>query len=283
LGFRDSLTCYPLTLLGLCPSRMVTATFVLPFYPFAKACQSATALSAAQFVCQDIIPVIGCPKIITSDNGTHFINDLWKALFKYLKIKHHIIPPYTPEHNPFVERFNGTLQYSLYKMVYHAGLENSTWCQFIPSVLFGYRVRCLPDKKYSPFYLLYGVDPVLPVDIINSSEIIKFSLDSRIVELDPLFANRYGLVRGAVHNDNIPDFIVGSFVWLLDNRLRKGFTKLPKFTPRYTGPFRIEAVKDHHQYVLEGQDGRKSIPIHVSRLIPFIPRWDTSGLSGGVS
>jgi hypothetical protein len=75
-------------------------------------------------------------------------------------------------------------------------------------VLFGYRIRRIPDQKHSPFYLLYGVEPTLPIDIKSGSDVVKFSIASRLVELNPLFALRHDLIRSEKHNDEIPKFIV---------------------------------------------------------------------------
>jgi hypothetical protein len=260
-------------------------TAILPSirYPFAKAVPSATAKEAMLFLVSDVIPFIGCPRRIVSDQGSHFNNNTFSLLCDYLKIKHKMMPAYTPELNPFVERFNQTLQYSLFKMVYHSLLSTSDWTQFIPSVIFYYRVRRCPDLKYSPFFLLFGTQPTLPIDLQDTSSILFRSLDSRIIELDPLFAIRYDLIRTPNSSDNIPIFILDNIVWLLDSQIRKKNFKLAKFQPRYIGPYKISSVLPHNMYVLRSQTGEISKPIHVSRLIPFIPRSVTSDLQGGVS
>jgi hypothetical protein len=265
-------------------SYIITAVLPAIRYPFAKAVKTTTAKEAAIFLTQDVIPFIGCPKILISDEGSHFNNNLISLLCEYLKIKHQMIPAYTPEWNPFVERFNQTIQFSLFKMVYLSQQSTDNWIQFIPAVLFGYRVRICPDLKFSPYFLLFGIQPTLPIDLdSDSTSIVLPSLDSRLLELDPLLAIRLNLIRSSQSSDSHTTFNVGDFVWLLDPKLRKRSLKLAKFQPRYIGPYQISEVLSQHRYILKSQIDEFSKPIHASRIIPFVPRLLTSDFEGGVS
>ncbi len=59
----------------------------------------------------------GCTKVLISDQGREFVNDINKNLLAQLKTDHRISTAYHPQTNGLVERFNQTLQRSLVKMV----------------------------------------------------------------------------------------------------------------------------------------------------------------------
>lgn len=169
-------------------------------------------------------------------------------------------------------------------MVYLSQQSTDNWIQFIPAVLFGYRVRICPDLKFSPYFLLFGIQPTLPIDLdSDSTSIVLPYLDSRLLELDPLLAIRLNLIRSSQSSDSHTTFNVGDFVWLLDPKLRKRSLKLAKFQPRYIGPYQISEVLSQHRYILKSQIDEFSKPIHASRIIPFVPRLLTSDFEGGVS
>ena len=67
---------------------------------------------------------------------------------------------YHPQTDGLVERLNKTLTTMLAKTVNRGGKD---WDQCLPFVLFVYRAS---QQQSTPFYLLYGQDPRLPVDAI---------------------------------------------------------------------------------------------------------------------
>lgn len=68
---------------------------------------------------------------------------------------------YHPQTNGLVKRFNRTLSNVLAKTV-AAGGKN--WNECLPYVLFAYRASPQESTGESPFFLLYGRDPQLPID-----------------------------------------------------------------------------------------------------------------------
>lgn len=107
----------------------------------------------------------GVPKKIQSDQGREFVNSLGEHLFELTGVKHIISSAYHPQTNGLVERFNQTLQRSLLKMI---GKNENHWEDFLESVLFAYRTSRQASTKYSPFYVMYGREPRLPVDLLIS-------------------------------------------------------------------------------------------------------------------
>ena len=110
----------------------------------------------------------GIPKRIQSDQGREFVNSLNDHLFKSTGVHHIILSAYHPQTNGLDERFNQTLQRALLKMIDE---NQSDWDKYLDSVLFAYCTSKQASTKFSPFFLLYGREPVLPVKLIFSKEV----------------------------------------------------------------------------------------------------------------
>ena len=106
------------------------------------------------------------PKQIRTDQGSEFTNNLMQRLLSRMNIQHRQTCPYYPQANGHVERFNRTLVDCLSKQCH---LEPSRWDTFIEGTLFAYRTSRVEDVGLSPFQMMYGRDPVLPIHILQSS------------------------------------------------------------------------------------------------------------------
>ena len=95
---------------------ILVATDYLTKWPEAKAMREANANNVVDFIYREIICRHGCPKIILSDRGTHFRNQIVDGLCKRFEIKHKLSSPYHPQTNGLVERFNRTLCETLAKI-----------------------------------------------------------------------------------------------------------------------------------------------------------------------
>ena len=105
----------------------------------------------------------GLPKKVQSDQGKEFVNSLNDKLFKLTGVQHIISTAYHPQTNGLDERFNQTLQRALLKMVQE---NENQWDKYLDSVLFAYRTSKQASTQFSPFYLMYGREPCLPVDLL---------------------------------------------------------------------------------------------------------------------
>jgi hypothetical protein len=51
------------------------------------------------------------------------------------------------------------------------GKNEDQWESYLESVLFAYRTSKQASTKYSPFFVMYGREPRLPVDLLVSDEV----------------------------------------------------------------------------------------------------------------
>ena len=146
---------------------IIVAIDYLTKWPEAKALKEATAEKTADFIYKEIICRHGCPKIILTDRGTHFNNQMIQELCKNFEIEHKLSSPYHPQTNGLVERFNRTLCETLAKVIE----KENQWDNFIEEALFAYRTRKQSVTQNTPFFLTYGREAKLPIDRIFEKEI----------------------------------------------------------------------------------------------------------------
>ena len=160
---------------------ILVVTDYLTKWPEAKAMKEATAKNVIEFIYQEIICRHGCPRVILSDRGTHFRNELVDGLCEKFEIKHKLSSPYHPQTNGLVERFNRTLCEGLAKVTE----KENEWDKYIESVLFAYRTNKHNTTKRIPFFMVYGREATLPLNDKDQNEEVseKESLLKRIYEI----------------------------------------------------------------------------------------------------
>ncbi|CAF1013801.1 unnamed protein product [Didymodactylos carnosus] len=117
--------------------------------------------TTARTIFEEYVCKYGVPATILSDQGSHFLNQLMKALTALLGHNHIYSTCYHPQTNGIVERFNATFVPQLAKL---QDQESDNWDEYLPSVVFAYNTGQHFSTGYSPFELQFGQDPKLPPD-----------------------------------------------------------------------------------------------------------------------
>lgn len=239
-----------------------------------------TALEVIKTFHKLIISRHGCPEKLLTDQGRQFIAHSFRELCDLYNIEKLDTTAYHPQCNGKTEKFNQFLVSTLSLVL---NQTHSNWDEELDNVLFTYRVGFNRTLKDSPFYLIYGHDPLLPQDLfipvkkVNSRQILaddsnefKFNRlrimqtvynklqEDKVAEQDT-FKGRYD----SRHHD--VQFNIGDEVMLFTPRTEVGMST--KFLSRWTGPFKVASRANLVNYRLENHSNL----VHVQRLRKYRP------------
>ena len=104
----------------------------------------------------------GCPRVLLSDRGLPFLAELAHEVYRLLRVRKVDTAGYRPQTNGLVERFNRTLATMLSMYV---NSKHTDWDVYLPYLTFAYNTGVHPGLKETPFFLVHGREPRLPVDV----------------------------------------------------------------------------------------------------------------------
>ena len=120
---------------------------------------------------------------ILSDNGTKFSNRLFETVAKELGVEHKIYsPPYRPQSNGRIEDFHAFLKTCLAKHV-SPGVE---WDEVCTLVTAAYNFLPNEHSRESPFFIVFGRDPRLPLVELFQHKLRYLGTDETILSLQAL-------------------------------------------------------------------------------------------------
>ncbi len=119
------------------------------------------AETVAQIIIDEIFPRYGAPLQMVSDNGSEAVNEIMQQTLSKLNISHVKTSFYNPLGNAQVERSHRTLHDVISKLVKD---DLQTWDLHLNQALAAIRFNVGDSRKFSPFFLLYNREVVLPID-----------------------------------------------------------------------------------------------------------------------
>ena len=131
-------------------------------YALAYASKTQTAQATARILWDNFICHYGFPEQFISDQGRNFELDLIQELCKIAGVKKLHTTPYHPQSNGQCERFNSTLCNMLDTL---SDEEKSDWKSHLGCMTHAYNCTKHASTTYSPYYLMFGRHPRLPIDV----------------------------------------------------------------------------------------------------------------------
>jgi hypothetical protein len=218
-----------------------------------------------------IILRYGYPHSIISDNGTNFAVGEFARFCMDKGIRLDIASVAHPESNGQVERSNALVLAGIKARLIEPLLKTpGCWIDEIPSVLWGLRTTPNRSTGYTPFFLVYGAEAVLPTDIEHDAPRVAMYTETEAKEaredaVDLLEeARELALSRTAIYQQNLRRyhsrkisprvFHEGDLVLRLVQR-SKGRHKL---SPPWEGPFIVSrAMHNDSYYLVDAQEPRE--------------------------
>ena len=248
-------------------------------WPEAFALPSTEATRIATLIVNEIMARHSSPRTFLSDRGSNFLASIVKEVCRIINTRQSHTTAYHPQTDGLVERFNGTLAEALSMYV---STHQKDWDQHLHLVLFAYRVSPNATTQESPFYLLYGREPRLPIDV--SLLIPPSSMSSSVAELRSRIVENLENAQRIIQSNTqlaqqrmktqydktscpVP-YDIGSKVWVFTPKTRKGLSK--KLSHNYHGPYRIVARLSPVHFKLRTLDNQPvSVPVHANRMKPY--------------
>ena len=151
-------------------------------YALAYPSKTQTAQATARILWDNFICHYGFPEKFISDQGRNFESDLIKKLCKIAGVKKVHTTPYHPQGNGQCERFNSTLCNMLGTL---SEEEKSDWKSHLGCMTHAYNCTKHASTTYSPYYLMFGRHPRLPIDVefgLNKPNCSDNSSKSRYIQ-----------------------------------------------------------------------------------------------------
>src|SRR5579859_323246 len=236
--------------------------------------RSGTAVIA---LLKHIIYECGKPAEVLTDNGEEFKGSEFESFLARYKIKHSCTSPGHPQTNGKVERLNHELIQRLQRISADEGHQREKWDQYLPQALLAFHAHKNQRVGCSPFYLQYGVEPVLPhASIVTSPisalerEIAKQDRRTRVKDLNKYrteAAERYRITLEKLAKIRDEHAFVNDPILPGDLVMREPLSRRSKLHPRWDGPFVIIAATEKDAYQLATANGYR-LPnlVNVARL-----------------
>ena len=253
--------------------------------------RSETGKAIGRFIFEHILCRWGAVGEIVTDNGSPYVLALDWLAEKY-GIRHIRISPYNAQSNGVVERRHRDVREALMKSC--AG-EATRWSEFAHSVFWAEHVTMHKSTGFSPYYMAYGVEPLLPFDLAEAMFLVPVdSLEMTTMELiahrarqlqkrpedlarihERVLQARYTSAKHFAEQYRRTmkdfDFAPGALVLVCNSRVKRELDRKTK--PRYLGPMVVVRRTRGGSYILAELDGSVSKTRYAAfRLLPYYPR-----------
>lgn len=224
----------------------------------------------------------GAPRQLLTDRGRTFLSKVIADILQSCATRHKLSTSYHPQTNGLTERLNRTLTDMLAK---YASSDHTDRDLTLPFVTFAYNSSRHDTAGYSPFFLLFGREPALPLDTtlpVHAAPTSEYALDAvaraahaREIARDRLLNSQESQRRLYDQRHRDVHFPPGSLVLLWSPSRQVGLSE--KLLSRYTGPYRVLRAVTPVTYEIAPDApsaSQFSDIVHVTRLKQYHPPSD---------
>ena len=247
----------------------------------AYAIPNLEAATIAKKLTKEFILRFGPPEQLHSDQGRNFESRVITELCKLLGIAKTRTTPYHPQSDGLVERLNRTLLNMLSTAVTD---QQEAWEDHLQSMCMAYNTSVQSTTGYTPFFLMFGRQARLPVDLMYGSNVptpkplteyaqhLKQTLETsyqsaretmgcNLQRQKDLYDQR---IHGRPHKP-------GDLVWLHCPAVPRGCSK--KLYRPWKGPYKVIRTIGKTTYHIKNLHcPRKKLYVHFNRLKPYSGR-----------
>ena len=220
----------------------LTVICMLTCYVFSVPLKTKTAEEVKQAYIDNVYSKFGGSLKMLSDNGTELKNKMFEQVSKELGFEYKLYTqPYHPASNGRIEGFHAFLKACIAKHV----APQLEWDVLIPLACAAYNFIPNEHSKESPFFLMFGRDPVLPLNTLLGPKMRYLGNDINILSLEAM-KNMFEIAgtnlkvareRGDSENNPLLTKLQPGDTVLVQNH-----TKGP-FDPKYVGNYQVFAIK----------------------------------------
>ena len=212
------------------------------------------ASHVADLFFKEIVRLHGLPRSIVSDRDSKFLSHFWRTLWSKLGTKLLFSTTCHPQTDGQTEVVNRTLG-TLLRTVLRKNLK--TWEACLPHVEFAYNRAVHSTTNCSPFEVVYGFNPLTPLDLLPMPNVSVFKhkegqakadyvkkLHERVK--DQIERKNKSYAKQANKGRKKVVFEPGDWVWVHMRKERFPEQRKSKLQPRGDGPFQVlERINDN--------------------------------------
>ena len=271
---------------------LVIAREDLSGWPEARALSSANSAAVAKFLWEDVVCRHGCFGKLVVDGGPENKGHVAAFTAKY-GIERVQVSAYHPAANGMVERGHKPIVDALAKLT-DGGLGN--WVKNLPTVLFAERTTVHQPTGRTPFWVVYGREAVLPIElkfrtwrildwdkVRTRAELLALrtrQLQGRDEDLDEVrLRKQRKRIEGKEsfdqsHQIRQTEIKEKDLVLRHDSVAEIDMSRSRKLSYKWLGPYRVrKAIPDKGTYILEEFDGTELAGTYSgNRLKKFVQR-----------
>nr|GEX13925.1 RNA-directed DNA polymerase [Tanacetum cinerariifolium] len=130
------------------------------------------ACQVARLYFAKIVKLHGVPKTLTSDRDVKFVSHFWRTLWTCLGSKLQFSSSHHPQTDGQTEVVNRSLRNLLCSLIKDYAKQ---WDLILPQAKFAYNRSVNHTIGKSPFEVVYGQNPITPLDLVTIPEVGQFS------------------------------------------------------------------------------------------------------------